>query len=221
MMLKFGFLTRGAIAGAAAVVFSLALSVGASANLITNGDFEACSGLAPLNATLTTCGWTFANQAGAEAGGNPGKAVRLETAGSPTLDPTAQQTVTGLSAGVQYLLSWDRQVRFNFGGTGPSFGVFLDTQTFGSALFLLPSGTINLTYLTEQVLFTASSTTHTFIFAGELDSRTNGASGSTDVSHRIDNVSLVQSTSVPEPGTLALFGLGLAGLGFARRKRAA
>ena len=27
--------------------------------------------------------------------------------------------------------------------------------------------------------------------------------------------------SIPEPGTLALFGLGLAGLGFARRKKAA
>ena len=30
-----------------------------------------------------------------------------------------------------------------------------------------------------------------------------------------------QPTDVPEPGTLALFGLGLAGLGFARRKKAA
>jgi hypothetical protein len=33
-------------------------------------------------------------------------------------------------------------------------------------------------------------------------------------------VNVVDATSVPEPGTLALFGLGFAGLGFARRRRA-
>jgi len=35
------------------------------------------------------------------------------------------------------------------------------------------------------------------------------------------NVDPGPSTEVPEPGTLVLFGLGLAGFGFARRRRAA
>jgi hypothetical protein len=37
----------------------------------------------------------------------------------------------------------------------------------------------------------------------------------------IDNVSVVEAIAIPAPGGLAILGLGLAGLGFARRKRAA
>lgn len=37
----------------------------------------------------------------------------------------------------------------------------------------------------------------------------------------VDNLVITTANAIPEPGTLALFGLGLLGLGIARRKRAA
>ncbi len=43
--------------------------------------------------------------------------------------------------------------------------------------------------------------------------------GTGGVSTHIDQVTLVVDAQVPEPATLTLFGLGLAGLGFARRRK--
>ncbi|PZO20280.1 MAG: hypothetical protein DCF26_03755 [Burkholderiales bacterium] len=44
---------------------------------------------------------------------------------------------------------------------------------------------------------------------------------STSYAFEFDNIAWSATRAVPEPGTIALLGLGLAGLGFARRRRAA
>lgn len=44
---------------------------------------------------------------------------------------------------------------------------------------------------------------------------------STSYAFEFDNIAWSANRAVPEPGTIALLGLGLAGLGFARRRRAA
>ncbi len=180
------------------------------AGLITDGDFEAFSpGYASPPSILTLGDWQFDNYAGIDAGfpGNPGRAVRLESNGSSLSDPTARQTVSGLTVGATYTLSWDYEVRVNFGGTGgngPSFGVFLDNQTFADALFL--DSSLPGTFVSQSVNFVATNIAHTFIFAGELDGRTNGA-GRTDVSYLLDNVDL-NAVSVPEPASVILGSIG-------------
>lgn len=188
----------------------------AKASLITDGDFNSLPlGLAPAGGTISVGNWVFGDNAGVESIGAGNRAVRLESNGVPNLDPTAAQTVSGLTIGASYELSWDMALRFNVSGAGngPSFGVFLDSQTFSSALFL--DTYLSTAFITQAVTFVASSTTHTFIFAGELDGRSNGG-GTTDVSYRLDNVSL-NAVAVPAPPAAGLF--GLAGLMLAKRRR--
>lgn len=187
------------------------LTNAADAGLISNGDFEAFTPFFANPGPVTSNGWTFENHAGVEAtNGNPDKGVRLESGGGGGTDPTIAQTVSGLTVGTQYTLSWDLALRVNFSGsgTGRSFGVFLDTQTFGTALHF--GERLLTTFESQSVDFIATSTTHTFIFAGELDPRTNGGVVTTDVSYNLDNVDLNATSPVPEPSTFLLLGLGTA-----------
>lgn len=174
---------------------------------------------------ITSGGWTFANHAGIETGFGTAanKAVRLESGGTATYDPTLSREVTGLSIGTVYHLAWDWALKVNYGGTGGtgrSFGVFLDSQTFDNSLFL--GERLIASFTRTTVDFVATATSHTVIFAGELDSRSNGLTGTgsrTDVSYWLDNVELSGLIAAPEPGTLALFALGGAMLLPSARRR--
>jgi hypothetical protein len=184
------------------------------------------------NGTLDAdaAGWTLGGGCGDEvwdgANGNPPGSIRLNACGEANSDPTAAQTVNGLVVGATYTIKVDVRlhVAASGGGTGKSFGIFLNAQP-GTPLLLTEF--LDSSWHTVTTTFTATSTSATIIFAGELDARTPGGPGiTTDVSYFIDNMTLVAPAAamvpVPTLSVQALLFLGTllaAGATLALRRR--
>jgi len=195
-------------------------ALSAQADLITNGSFAV---------TPTGNGWQLTNSCAgldsymwtnAHSDAAHGNYVRLNECGNATSNPTASQTVTGLTVGASYQVQWDMMLYENASGfgTGKSFGLFLGNDTTGQALLMTELGTL-YAWQTFTASFVASSSTATLTFAGELDARTPGGPGrATDVAYGIDNVSLNVRNTVPEPASLALVAVAGLGLGLSRRR---
>lgn len=186
--------------------FLLVSQVEAGFISFTNGDF---SDFVPTNSSGG--GWTSSNLQSpgghSASDGNPGGHFILEggPSGFNTSDPTLEQLVTGLTIGAEYTITWDYagfDVRFPF---VPSFGVFVDEPRMESGAIFLGENE-STEFVTESAAFVATATSHTIFFAGELDTATNGALSSSDVSYRIDNISIAQTSAspVPEPSSLML-----------------
>ena len=204
----------------------------AGANLVTNASFE--TPVVPAGsftnfgvASLALTGWSvsglsFTNvsivsgsfsQNGVSFPAEDGSQwLDLTGDGSNSNESVSQPVVT--TAGDQYQLS------YYIGNTtgGQIFGTTstVDVLLNGSLAFVdtnaLPSPT---TLIWEQF-------THTFIASGATTSiGFRNADPSTDNSNGLDNVVLTDlgpAGPAPEPATLALIGVGLAALGFSRRK---
>lgn len=131
--------------------------------------------------------------------GNTGKCVDLD--GSSGNAGIFTSTALTLTAG-EYLLSFDISGNQR-GGAADNLLVTLG-GFFNDSFSLSPLDP----WVTVTHSFTVSSTSsNSFIF--------NHAGGD-NVGIMLDNVSLVRA--VPEPATIAMFGLGLLGVGFARKK---
>ena len=136
----------------------------------------------------------------------------MNACGESDSDPTAAQTISGLTVGASYAIQVDVHVHVpaSGSGTGKSFGVFLNSEPANP---LLLTEFLDGNWHTVSINFTAASTSATIIFAGELDARTPGGPGvTTDVSYFIDNISVTQNVAagaIPTLSDQALLMLGV------------
>lgn len=199
--------------GAAIGLATLILSPVASANLLTNGSFEDSPEL-----TQAGGGWGFFNPTLVSGWGSEDNNIEIWNSGFNGVDAADGKQFAELNAhpetGIAFTLfqdivttigeSYNLSFAYRARNGQESFNVSaadLDTQI---------QNTSTSEWTIYSGMFTAQEELTRLMFTS-VDPETE------TLGNFIDNVSVV--AKVPEPGTLALVGLGLAGLGLSRRRR--
>ena len=202
---------RGFVLGAAIV-----LSAGAArADLITNGSFEQPS---------VTSGYSFYTNGGVPGWTSNNNEIEIGTSSfygisnyagtqlaelNGSMYDTISQTVTGLTAGAKYTLTWA------YAGRSGAGSQRMDVSWGGTrvATNLAADGTA---WTTNSMLVTATSSSMVLSFAGV----NTGAGAGPNYGNLLDGVTL-NAAAVPEPATIALLMAGVAAVAAVRMRRRA
>ena len=146
------------------------------------------------------------------SGGTTGNFVALD--GDPAVGGggSISQTISGLTIGTNYLLSFDwatGQLQSRSGATTDNVLATLGGQSFQTAT-VADASQSSTPWLTQTFLYRATATTETLTFLAQ------GTPSGLPPMVALDGVSLV---AAPEPASIAMFGTALAVLGFFYRRQ--
>ena len=214
---------------------ALACSLSAHANLLTNGSFETGPAVVPPPPLLSfepgstaITGWTVT--AGNIDYGINGGGSWTASEGARSIDLNGNTAATIVQSfatvvGSTYQVLFDLAGNFYGGSVIKPLRVFAAGQSQDYSFDSTGRTAENMGWTTQAFVFTASTTSTTLSFESLDFAETstcdniNLGVGPACFGAALDNVRADLLQVVPEPATIALLGVALAGFGFARRRK--